>query len=117
MPDMAKLRDTLRNGALWGVVALTSLVGLALATVALILCLSEELNPAAAYAIAGGLWLFLPPILIICFTRSPQPAAKPEPAPSKIGVGTMLTALSAGIAMSQGRSKDAATLFRELDPK
>ncbi|HAJ22585.1 MAG TPA: hypothetical protein DCL95_21440 [Rhodospirillaceae bacterium] len=116
---MAKLSATLRNGALWGVVVLTSLVGLGLATVALILWLSAALNPAAAFAIAGGVWFFLPLVLVLMFTRAPAPEtkAKSEPAPSKIGIGSMLTAFSAGIAMSQGRSKDAAAMFQELDPK
>ncbi|MAO93130.1 MAG: hypothetical protein CMM78_12010 [Rhodospirillaceae bacterium] len=114
---MALFRNKLRNGALWGVVAVTSLVGLALATVALVLWLSTELNPAAAFAIAGGLWFFLPLIFVLVFTQSPESKTKSEPTPTKVGVGSMLTAFSAGIAMSQGRSKEAAEMFQELDPK
>jgi len=117
---MDALAKAVRTGLLLGLLLVTTMIGLGLATVGLVILLSEQFSPAIAYGSAAALWLIVPP-LVVWIMRSSSPApVQQAPIPEKrrsVGVGSVLVALSAGIAFSQGRTKDAATLFQELDPR
>ena len=116
---MDALAKAVQTGLLLGLLLATTTVGLGLATVGLVIWLSDQFSPAIAFGSAATLWLLVPP-LVVWAARASRPApVKQEPMPEKrrsVGVGSVLVALSAGIAFSQGRTKDAATLFQELDP-
>jgi len=114
---MFAIRSTLKSGAVWIVAGFTCLVGAGLATAGGVLWLAEFVPLHAALALAGFLWIALPLAVALSFDRKKRQLAEATQAESKTHYGTLLVAASAGLAMAQGRTEDAAILFRELDPK
>lgn len=114
---MFAIRSTLRSGAVWVVAGFTSLIGAGLATAGGVLWLAEIIPLQGALALAGLLWVALPLAVALSFDRKKRLAMEAPRADSKPQYGTLLIAASAGLAIAQGRTEDAAILLRELDPK
>ncbi len=114
---MFAIRSTLKSGAVWIVTGFTSLVGAGLATAGGVLWLAELVPLHAALGLAGFLWIALPLVAALSFDRKKRLAAEAPQADSRPQYGTLLIAASAGLAIAQGRTEDAAILLRELDPK
>ena len=119
---MFAIRETVRNGAAWALVGLTSFVGAGLATAGGVIWLNEQMPLPAALAIAAAIWVLLPLLFALYVQRDDhasshgtvQDKAPQSPRPH---YGTLLLAASAGLAMARGKTEDAAKLFREMDPE
>lgn len=114
---MFAIRSTLKSGAVWVVVGFSSLVGAGLASAAGVLWLAEIVPLQGALALTGFLWIALPLAVALFFERKKRQEEAAPPVENKPHYGTLLIAASAGLAIAQGRTEDAAVLMRELDPK
>lgn len=119
---MIAIREAVRHGAIWTLVGFTSLIGAGLATAGGVIWLSERMALPAALAIAAAIWILLPLIFAISIQRQDHASGhgngqSKAPQPPRPHYGTLLLAASAGLAMAQGKTEDAAKLFREMDPE